>query len=245
MQPEEDDAEEPYDDEYDDEDEYYIEAPSRIQAMRKNNDINLGQRLKSTVYNKNSKLPLFSTYTQKSGTQSQQIAVNEQHPKVLKQSYNIVQKQNSRIHKDIIPSHRTNEKDQIANNLLVPNGFQGTINVEKKYFTKSLPTQKLNGDNMFVQKKELTDQIGTESIDEKAMNSTRHRTPDSYVTVTKSVTGTMDNSRGITKNSKNFQSTFYTKSSTCGYFTFSCNIVYGENGRSKICRPKTPTKENC
>lgn len=69
--------------------------------------------------------------------------------------------------------------------------------------------------------------------------------PDSYVTVTKSVSGSLDSAKTAPTDDKKFESTYYTKSSTCGYFTFSCNIVYGSNGRSKICRPKTPANGKC
>ena len=70
--------------------------------------------------------------------------------------------------------------------------------------------------------------------------------PDSYVSVTKQVTGIDEKNGKIPQiPGKNFESTYYTKSSTCGYFTFSCNIVYGANGRSKICRPKPPTNGKC
>lgn len=69
--------------------------------------------------------------------------------------------------------------------------------------------------------------------------------PDTYVTVTKSVSGSLDNSKASTDDDKKFESTYYTKTSTCGYFTFSCNIVYGSNGRSKICRPKAPENGKC
>lgn len=69
--------------------------------------------------------------------------------------------------------------------------------------------------------------------------------PDSYISVTKQVTGIDENSKVPAIPGKNYESTYYTKSSTCGYFTFSCNIVYGENGRSKICRPKPPTNGKC
>ncbi|XP_043248666.1 uncharacterized transmembrane protein DDB_G0289901-like [Colletes gigas] len=60
----------------------------------------------------------------------------------------------------------------------------------------------------------------------------------SYYTVTNSFAGKMDGS----KNSpRKYEHRYYTKSSTCGYFTFSCNVVYGSNGRTKICKPKMPT----
>lgn len=71
------------------------------------------------------------------------------------------------------------------------------------------------------------------------------KTPDSYVTVTKSVTGSMDETKSPPEDKQKFASTYYTKSSTCGYFTFSCNTVYGANGRQKICRPKTPSNGKC
>lgn len=91
-------------------------------------------------------------------------------------------------------------------------------------------------------------------IGEKRQNSSKNQIdfdkkidvkPDTYVTVTKSVSGSLDNSKAATDDDKRFESTYYTKSSTCGYFTFSCNIVYGSNGRSKICRPKAPENGKC
>lgn len=86
----------------------------------------------------------------------------------------------------------------------------------------------------------------------ESRKSTKHNSlfgetdkPDTFVTVTKSVTGTLDGSKDASSDDKKFSSTYYTKSSTCGYFTFSCNVVYGANGRSKICRPKTPADGKC
>ncbi|XP_011862272.1 PREDICTED: uncharacterized protein LOC105558934 [Vollenhovia emeryi] len=59
----------------------------------------------------------------------------------------------------------------------------------------------------------------------------------SYYTVTNSFAGKMNGSNEPRK----YEHRYYTKSSTCGYFTFSCNVVYGSNGRTKICKPKVPT----
>ncbi|KAK0177704.1 hypothetical protein PV328_001730 [Microctonus aethiopoides] len=56
-----------------------------------------------------------------------------------------------------------------------------------------------------------------------------------YFTVTKSVAGKLGDPR------QKYEHRYYTKSSTCGYFTFSCNMVHGSNGRTKICKPKMPT----
>jgi hypothetical protein len=54
---------------------------------------------------------------------------------------------------------------------------------------------------------------------------------DNVVTITNS--GSVDD--GKNEKSK-FASTYYTKN--CGNVTFSCNVIYGKNGRSKVCRPK-------
>nr|XP_012228200.1 PREDICTED: uncharacterized protein LOC105675546 isoform X1 [Linepithema humile] len=59
----------------------------------------------------------------------------------------------------------------------------------------------------------------------------------SYYTVTNSFAGKMNGNNEPRK----YEHRYYTKSSTCGYFTFSCNVVYGSNGRTKICKPKVPT----
>lgn len=95
---------------------------------------------------------------------------------------------------------------------------------EKKYHTRFLPS------------KHITHNV----TDKDSKNA-----PDTYVTVTKSVSGSLDNNKTPPEDNKEFASTYYTKSSTCGYFTFSCNIVYGTNGRSKICRPKAPSNGKC
>lgn len=104
----------------------------------------------------------------------------------------------------------------------IPDGFRGKIE-EKKYQTRFLPSKhSVNG------------------TDDKEILK-----PDTYVTVTKSISGSLDNSQSPPADDKKFASTYYTKSSTCGYFTFSCNVVYGSNGRSKICRPKAPNNGKC
>lgn len=97
---------------------------------------------------------------------------------------------------------------------------------EKKYHTRFLPSKHIAHN--------VADKEG------EGKNS-----PDTYVTVTKSVSGSLDNNKTPPEDNKEFASTYYTKSSTCGYFTFSCNIVYGSNGRSKICRPKAPSNGKC
>lgn len=163
------------------------------------------------------------TFIQSSPTQKQQAVVAN--PSAGQ--YRVVQNQNGRV--NTYPIRTTTES--------VPSGFRGTVNVEKKFHTKAL---ELHSTDKKVD-------VSLEDDGAKASNGAaqKPRAPDSYVTVTKSVTGSMDNSKSPPQENKNFQSTYYTKSSTCGYFTFSCNIVYGANGRSKICRPKAPSNGKC
>lgn len=59
---------------------------------------------------------------------------------------------------------------------------------------------------------------------------------DPHVSITNSLSGNVDDN-GDGK----FESTYITKSTKCGHVTFSCNVVYGSEGRSRICRPKQPT----
>lgn len=59
-----------------------------------------------------------------------------------------------------------------------------------------------------------------------------------YISVSKSVTRSLDDENNIRKQ---YSHTYYTKSSSCGYFTFTCTMVSGSDGRKKVCRPKIPT----
>lgn len=117
----------------------------------------------------------------------------------------------------------------------VPVGFK---EIEKKEVPQSLS-----------HKQERKEVVTTKFLPSKAsaQEIEKGKMPDSFVSVTKQVTGINEDNKlqlpGIP--GKNFESTYYTKSSTCGYFTFTCNIVYGANGRSKICRPKPPTNGKC
>lgn len=59
-----------------------------------------------------------------------------------------------------------------------------------------------------------------------------------YVSVSKSVTRDLDSDNNIRKQ---YSHTYYTKSSSCGYFTFTCTMVSSAEGRKKVCKPKMPT----
>lgn len=78
------------------------------------------------------------------------------------------------------------------------------------------------------------------NVNPKNLRSLNSKPDDSnrYVSVSKSVTGALDGDNNV---KKQYSHTYYTKSSSCGYFTFTCTIVSGSNGQKKVCRPKIPT----
>ncbi|XP_068627523.1 uncharacterized transmembrane protein DDB_G0289901-like [Battus philenor] len=60
---------------------------------------------------------------------------------------------------------------------------------------------------------------------------------DRYVSVSKSVTRDLDAENNVRKQ---YSHSYYTKSSSCGFFTFTCTMVSGADGKKKVCRPKIP-----
>ena len=123
--------------------------------------------------------------------------------------------------------------DQSSQSVNLGNGHTQLRNGRQQ----SVPTR-WNG-SYSSQRNGRTSRNGNNIRNGQSLNTYHHPTPDSFVTVTKSVTGQLDN--GKASNAGKYTHTYYTKSSTCGYFTFSCNIVFGSNGRTKICRPNPPT----
>lgn len=157
-------------------------------------------------------------FSQNSPTQKQQAAIPYQSIKY----HRLTQTQNGKT--TTYPAVTTTEK--------APETLKAKVPEEKKYQTRFMPSK---------HQVRVEDKNEAKSIE----NGSGNKTPDTYVTVTKSVTGSVDNTKTPAEDKQNFASTYYTKSSTCGYFTFSCNIVYGANGRSKICRPKAPSNGKC
>ncbi|CAB0032279.1 unnamed protein product [Trichogramma brassicae] len=97
--------------------------------------------------------------------------------------------------------------------------------------TKSLRTERIGGIyKMKAAPGPVADNLSKEEAAPKA----------SYVSVTNSVAGKIDDK----DTDKKYEHRYYTKSSTCGYFSFSCNVVYGNHGARKICKPKLPTYED-
>lgn len=78
------------------------------------------------------------------------------------------------------------------------------------------------------------------SVNPNQLKSLNNHKPDDnrYMTVSKSVSGALDEDNKI---KKEYSHTYYTKSSSCGYFTFTCTMVRGTNGTKKVCKPKIPT----
>lgn len=79
-----------------------------------------------------------------------------------------------------------------------------------------------------------------QNVNAKDLRSLRNSKPDNnrYVSVSKSVTRDLDSENNIRKQ---YSHTYYTKSSSCGYFTFTCTMVSSAEGKKKVCKPKIPT----
>lgn len=162
-----------------------------------------------------------STSTARSTTKFEQGSTTQKQVATIpsiRDKYRVVQKQNGRT--------------QVHSSSTEKNG------VQPKKIDNKIPS--------LAQKHETKEVVRTKFLPSKDGTADKKQLPDSYVSITKQITGVEENKNQLPSiPGKNFESTYYTKSSTCGYFTFSCNIVYGANGRSKICRPKPPTNGKC
>jgi hypothetical protein len=155
-------------------------------------------------------------------------------------------------------NNRNNRSEKNKMNEKVPLP-EYTISADKKYMT-SLLTKKMTENNITSQNKmPIISENGT-SILKLSSNATLSQPnriggiyygnlnnigileesvspKTNFVSVSNNVAGKVKN-QNLTKK---YEHRYYTKSSSCGYFTFSCNVVYGSNGRRKICKPKIPT----
>lgn len=158
-------------------------------------------------------------FTQSSPTQRQVAAIINPDPK---NPVRLVQTQNGKTitypptneRKADLKVKSNDKKDKLPNSL-------ESISNPHEDITISKTTQKIKYKTRYLPSKAST------------KTSTNEIKPDAFVSVTKSESGSVDD----TENGK-VSSTYFTKSSTCGQFTFTCNIVYGAEGRSRICRPK-------
>ncbi|XP_053623761.1 uncharacterized PE-PGRS family protein PE_PGRS54-like [Plodia interpunctella] len=131
----------------------------------------------------------------------------------------------------------------------IPAGFTGSVksvsSKEKTYVvgTKHSPSQAqtvtLTPGSGKV-KYSYPEYYGRNNINPKDLRSLYNPRADDnrYVSVSKSVTRDLDSENNIRKQ---YSHTYYTKSSSCGYFTFTCTMVSSAEGKKKVCRPKIPT----
>jgi len=245
-----------YDDEYDeyaDEDDYPAVAPpdSQLSAQEKS-----PEALPAPSSN-----PILSkTISQQSHSQSQTIQV----AKGKRYDLHINQESNVPQIGDIL------QPGQSVEGYTIPSGFRGrvistagdetiaqgdgksqsqTVSVVSKNpnntrtpETRSLQSYRERAINRHTSNdKDQRSSISQNSSSDKHAKSVPVMTAKpNYYTVTNSFAGKMNGSNEPRK----YEHRYYTKSSTCGYFTFSCNVVYGSNGRTKICKPKMPTYSN-
>lgn len=218
-------------DEEDDED--YYAQPEKLEA--KSSKIPITTEIpfeitETTIKGRNNEDTTIRIFTQKSPTQKQVATVINPDKNIR-----LVQTQNGRTVKypptfeSTIDQKTINDDNLKKNN--VPEGFE-SVDSNAGDITISKTTQKIKYKTRYLPSKPNDSKNSVENSGEKTKKSGK---PDSYVSVTNSMTGSINENN---KDDGKFSSTYFTKSSTCGQFTFSCNIVYGNEGRSRICRPK-------
>ncbi|KAL6263182.1 hypothetical protein P5V15_005983 [Pogonomyrmex californicus] len=236
-----------YDDEYADDDDYPTAADPRLTIQEKFSGTFLSP---NPNHQKSGK-----TIQQQSRSQSQTIQVAKGN------QYNIHVSQDSNVPR----TGDTLQPGKSVSGYTIPPGFRGRVmstsgtetiaqgDGKSQSQTVSLIPKDANNTKSLTGTRSL--QINHEryyvgrhtqnqgSVNQNTSSNKRTRpTPavaakPSYYTVTNSFAGKINGNN----EPKKYEHRYYTKSSTCGYFTFSCNVVYGSNGRTKICRPKVPT----
>lgn len=197
----------------DDEDDYYAQ-PEKLEAKSSKTitTTEIPSEGETTIRNRKEDTTV-KIFTQKSSNQKQVTAIVNPDKNVR-----LVQTQNGRTIK-YPPTYET-EKDEFETVDSGPSDISISKTTQKiKYKTRYLPSKSSDANSI-------------QSGDEKGKKILQ---PNSFLSVSNSVSGSIDEN---IKESGKSTSTYFTKSSTCGQFTFSCNIVYGSEGRSRICRPK-------
>lgn len=226
--------EEEYDEDDDgldeDDDEDYYAQPEKLEAKASKipTTTDLPIERETTIRGRNEDTTV-KIFTQKSPTQKQVAAVVNPDKNVR-----LVQTQNGRTVK-YPPVHDSKvdqkgklevarKKNKIDDDSDSDDGNSEDIIISKttqkiKYKTRYLPSKPSDSTN---------------SVEDGNAKNKKVLKPDSYVSVTNSLSG------NISDDSK-FDSTYITKSSSCGHSSFSCNIVYSSEGkRTQVCKPKKP-----
>lgn len=227
------------DDDYDDDDDYL--APTKLTnnlEAKSSSKIpveattEIPEKKSQKNYNINTDLDS-KTFSQNSPTQKQAAVIIKPD-----NGFKLTQTQNGKTVKFPLSEQLREGKNPKADLESVPEGFN--IVSDKKEAIVDLTASKVNPKIKY-----STRYLPSRITDDEKNSITNHgkvQRPDSYVTVTKSLSGSLDENKN--ENGK-FASTYYTKSSTCGFFTFSCNIVHGPNGKSKVCKPNKQANPKC
>lgn len=175
----------------------------------------------TTIPGKNNEETTLKIFTQTSGTQQQKaVLVNPD-----KNPVRLVQTQNGKTF--TYPPAKDQKKAELKKPVEEKedpqaDSFEQIDSNPHEDITISKTTQKI---------KYKTRYLPSKTVEKNNEN----QKPETFVSVTKSLSGSVNEND---KENGKVTSTYFTKSSTCGQFKFSCNIVYGSEGRSRICRPK-------
>jgi len=122
-----------------------------------------------------------------------------------------------------------------TNGTKIPNGFRGRVASVAGDHTeaKAIPGGQAQTQTVF-----LTPGVGSLTVVDKTKLRAQLN-KESYVSPTNKFQTQINGGIGKYKpNENNVQ--YFTKSSTCGYFSFSCNYVNGTKDGPKICKPNPP-----
>lgn len=231
------------DEEYDDEDydSSAIEPKSKTDTEQKVIKIVKQEDLKAAVPEETTTLASTTTTTTISPTSSNRNNnVHSSRSSRIFSQNSPTQKQSTSIPNSLGKSRLTQKQNGQTKNY--PSSTSSTTTSTSP--TPTLRTRFLPSKHIINLQQQQNASSESQSQPEENTNS-NDETPKSYVSVTKSVMGSIDNTKTPAEDKQNFESTYYTKSSTCGFFTKSCNMVYGPNGRHKVCKPIVPVNGKC
>lgn len=202
------------------EDDYYAQ-PEILEAKssKPTTTTEIPDIVVTTIPGRNNEDTTVKIFTQKTANQKQVAAIVNPDRGPVK----LVQTQNGRTFTyPPKPEVKTKSIEDLKVFNAIPEKFNSVDGNPHEDITISKTTQKIKYKTRYLPSK----------TNEKSRDNLK---PESFVSVTKSTSGSVD--ENDQENGK-VASTYFTKSSTCGQFTFSCNIVYGSEGRARICRPK-------
>jgi hypothetical protein len=211
-----------------DDDEDYYTQPENVKASKIPTTTDVPLERETTIRGGRNEDTTIKIFTQKSATQKQVAAIINPDKNVR-----LVQTQNGRTVKypptfDSKVDKKNRQEDVLKRNNVNDDSDSDDGNSEDIIISKT--TQKIKYKTRYLPSKPSDSDPKNSVVD----NNKKAAKPDSYVSVTNSLSG------NISDDSK-FDSTYITKSSSCGHSTFSCNIVYSSEGkRTQVCKPRKP-----